>query len=129
MSADSKIPTQQWPLVDLARLEEFREFDDAQLTMTHGVLRMYLHDAPLRLAAMEQAVAAGDAAALYKAVHALKGSAGNVGALALENLCLPLEAPSGRGIVPPDGPAQLAALRDCAGQTGQALEQLLAGWS
>ena len=126
---DSKNTAGQWPLVDLTRLEEFREFDDAQLSMTHGVLRMHLHDAPLRLDAMEDAIAKSDAAALYKAVHALKGAAGNVGALALEALCVPLEAPAGRGVVPTDSMAQLAALRECSEKTGLELTRLLADWA
>jgi CheY-like chemotaxis protein/HPt (histidine-containing phosphotransfer) domain-containing protein len=111
-------------LVDFARLNEFKEYDDASLSMTRGVVGMYLHDVPHRLAAMEAAIAAGDAAALYKAVHALKGSAGNVGALALETLCLDLEMGSARGQVPPGSAGQLGRLRQCADQTAQ----VLAGW-
>jgi signal transduction histidine kinase/DNA-binding NarL/FixJ family response regulator len=111
--------------VDPGRLEEFRRFDDDALSMTRGVLRMYLKDAPLRLAAMRQALGAADANALYLAVHALKGSAGNIGASALEELCRVLESPLYGAGIPDDAAVQIAAIERCTRHTGLALEQLL----
>jgi two-component system sensor histidine kinase/response regulator len=62
----------------------------------HDLLRelvaVFLEDAPRRLAAVRAAVAALDASALYKAAHALKGSAGNFGAAEVVSRALQLEA-------------------------------------
>ena len=93
--------------------------------MTRGVISLYLQDAPLRLAEIEQAFSSHDAEALYRATHALKGAAGNVGAVAIEALCAPLEEASSNGVVPDDSAQLLAALRDCAAQTTQAFAQLI----
>ena len=79
-------------LMDFARLEEFREFDDAALTMTHQVTALFLADTPPRLQAIADALAAQDAPALAAAAHALKGSAGNVGAVALQREAGALES-------------------------------------
>ena len=93
-------------LIDFARLEEFREFDDAALTMTHQVMALFLADTPPRLQAIADALAAQDAPALAAAAHALKGSAGNVGAVALQREAGALESRA-RGGVPDDAPQRL----------------------
>ena len=51
----------------------------------------YLDSTPGLLAAMRQAVAAGDAAGLQRAAHTLKTGSANMGALALAALCKELE--------------------------------------
>lgn len=79
-------------IMDFTRLEEFREFDDEQLTMTREVIGLFLADTPARLQAIAGAVAAADAEALATAAHALKGAAGNVGATALHLAAGELEA-------------------------------------
>ncbi|MFC5500236.1 response regulator [Caenimonas terrae] len=92
-------------LVDFARLEEFRDYDDEALTMTSEVIALFRADAPLRLDAIGSAIAAGDGPALAQAAHALKGSAANVGAAAIGQVAGELEALS-----PQQVPAQAAAL-------------------
>ncbi|HSI54731.1 MAG TPA: response regulator, partial [Ramlibacter sp.] len=61
------------PLMDFSRLEEFKEFDDEDLTMTREVIALFVKDTPSRLEAMDQAAQAQDAPALARAAHALKG--------------------------------------------------------
>jgi signal transduction histidine kinase/DNA-binding response OmpR family regulator len=78
-------------LMDFARLEEFREFDDEELTMTREVIGLFLADTPQRLQAIDAAVAARDAEALSQAAHAVKGSSGNVGAVAIHEAAGELE--------------------------------------
>lgn len=51
--------------------------DDALMA---EVLQLFLEDLPVRLAAIEAAVTAGNADALRTAAHALRGAAGNVSA-------------------------------------------------
>jgi signal transduction histidine kinase/DNA-binding response OmpR family regulator len=108
------------PLMDFSRLEEFREFDDADLTMTRDVIALFTADTPPRLDALEAAVAAGDADALARAAHALKGGAGNVGAKAIQQHADALEAAAKEGM-PADASQRVAKLRGLWGETRAAL--------
>ncbi len=110
--------------MDFARLEEFREFDDAALTMTHQVMALFLADTPPRLQAIADALAAQDAPALAAAAHALKGSAGNVGAVALQREAGALESRA-RGGFPDDAAQRLQALREF----WEATRAALASWA
>ncbi|MDP2321710.1 MAG: response regulator [Acidobacteriota bacterium] len=56
------------------------------------MLQLFREDLPVRLAAIEQAVTAGDAPALRSAAHALNGSAANLSAIALFESASALEA-------------------------------------
>ena len=111
------------PLMDFARLEEFKEFDDAQLTMTREVIGLFLADTPPRLDALAQAVLARDAGALARAAHALKGGASNVGAKAIQQHADALEAAALEGM-PDDADQRVAKLRELWEETRVAL----AGW-
>jgi CheY-like chemotaxis protein/HPt (histidine-containing phosphotransfer) domain-containing protein len=111
------------PLMDFARLEEFREFDDDEQTMTREVIDLFLSDTPPRLAAMRAAIDAGDAGALTRAAHALKGGASNIGAKAIQQHADALEAAS-REAMPEDAQLRVAKLAELWEQTREAL----AGW-
>ncbi len=106
--------------MDFGRLNEFREFDDEDLRMTREVVSLFVNDAPLRLQAIAAAVAANDAQALSRAVHALKGAASNVGAAAMHAVCIGLEA---EAQVPPDAGARLDQLHELWQETRSALEK------
>jgi signal transduction histidine kinase/DNA-binding response OmpR family regulator len=108
------------PLMDFSRLEEFREFDDADLTMTREVIALFTADTPPRLEALAAAVAAGDADALARAAHALKGGAGNVGAKAIQQHADALEAAAKEGM-PADASQRVAKLRELWDETRAAL--------
>ncbi len=107
-------------LMDFSRLEEFREFDDEDQSMTREVVGMFVADAPRRLSAIEAAIAADDAAALSVAAHALKGAASNIGAAALQTVCERLEEDA-REAVPADAAARLRHLQQLWVQTQGAL--------
>ena len=98
------------PAMDFGRLEEFREFDDEELSMTREVIGLFVADTPQRLAAIATAIAAGDAQALASAAHALKGAAGNVGAVALHQAGGELENLA-REAMPPDAAQRSVALQ------------------
>ena len=68
-------------LMDWSRLEQFKEFDDDDRTMTREVIALFVADVPQRAADVLEALQASDSAALSHAAHALKGAASNVGAL------------------------------------------------
>jgi HPt (histidine-containing phosphotransfer) domain-containing protein len=111
------------PLVmDYARLEEFREFDDEELTMTREVIGLFLSDTPARLQAIDAALAARDAGALADAAHALKGSSGNVGAIAIHEAAGELETLAKAGW-PADAAGRAQRLHALWEQTRVAVER------
>jgi HPt (histidine-containing phosphotransfer) domain-containing protein len=68
--------------------------------MTREVIALFLADTPPRLEAIANALAARDADALALAAHALKGSAANVGAVAMQREAASLEALAREGLSP-----------------------------
>jgi signal transduction histidine kinase/DNA-binding response OmpR family regulator len=116
-------PAPDAPLMDFSRLEEFKEFDDEQLTMTREVVALFMADTPPRLDAIAGAVVAQDAIALSRAAHALKGGAGNVGAKAIQQHADALEASAKDGM-PADVDKRVAKLRELWDET----RAVLAGW-
>jgi two-component system, sensor histidine kinase and response regulator len=74
--------------LDEARLLERVGGDRRALT---GVARIFLADAPRRLAQIKRAIAAGDAKALRAAAHALKGAASNFTPLGATETALELQ--------------------------------------
>jgi CheY-like chemotaxis protein/HPt (histidine-containing phosphotransfer) domain-containing protein len=111
------------PLMDFSRLEEFREFDDDELSMTREVIGLFLADTPPRLASMDEAQRQGDAAALAKTAHALKGGASNIGAKAIQQHADALES-AAKEAMPVDADKRIAKLRELWEQTRGVLE----GW-
>jgi CheY-like chemotaxis protein len=88
-----------------------------------GLVELFLREAPARLARIRAALEQADAQALRAAAHALKGSAGTLGACGVQDLCGELEelAESGRL----DGAAELVqALEAAVERTGPALQEL-----
>jgi signal transduction histidine kinase/CheY-like chemotaxis protein/HPt (histidine-containing phosphotransfer) domain-containing protein len=110
-------------LMDFSRLQEFREFDDEELTMTREVIALFRNDTPARLASLQAALAGSDAQLLSAAAHALKGSAGNVGASALHEAAGELERLARDGW-PADAGERVAQLERLWEGTREAIE----GW-
>jgi HPt (histidine-containing phosphotransfer) domain-containing protein len=71
------------------------------------LVRVYLEDAPQRIAAIETAAASGNAAAQVAPAHTLKSSSANIGATALSELARGIEHAARAGV--PTGPAEIAA--------------------
>ena len=109
-------------ILNVARLQEFREFDDEELSMTREVISMFMADVPLRLEAIAKAIGANDAPSLVRAAHALRGSAGNIGATAFQEQAHTLEEQAGAGL-PSDAALRLSQLHDLWEKTRLALEQ------
>jgi signal transduction histidine kinase/CheY-like chemotaxis protein/HPt (histidine-containing phosphotransfer) domain-containing protein len=68
--------------IDEARLAELKEFDP-ELAVIRDAIGLLAEQAPVHIASMQTAREQGDKALLAKEAHALKGSAANVGAVAL----------------------------------------------
>ena len=104
-------------LMDIERLAQFREFDDEHLTMTREVIGLFIADASQRLDVIEQSIRASDPVALAWATHALAGATGNVGAIAMQAVCIQLELTARTGCVPADAAQQLVKLQSYWTQT------------
>ncbi len=112
-------------LMDWSRLEQFKEFDDDDRTMTREVIALFVSDAPHRIEDIRTALAAFDSTELSRAAHALKGAASNVGAEALNDACFALEQSCLQGQWPADAAHQVTLLAALAEQTRAALD----GWA
>jgi signal transduction histidine kinase/CheY-like chemotaxis protein/HPt (histidine-containing phosphotransfer) domain-containing protein len=118
--ADISMPME---LVDFGRLNDFKEFDDSQLSMTREVIGLLFNEVPLQLAAIERAISKDDAAGLSSAAHSLRGAASNVGAVTVQHLCSVLERSTLElQAVPGDAGGCLVALRIAWNRTRPLLE-------
>jgi CheY-like chemotaxis protein len=104
-------------LIDWGRLAQFKEFDDAALSMTREVIALFMHDAPERVEAIQHALRDCDSAALSLAAHALKGAASNVGAIHVAQACTELEQSCLQSQWPQDAAAQVAQIALLAEKT------------
>jgi HPt (histidine-containing phosphotransfer) domain-containing protein len=85
MSSAAARPQHEQPAVDpeaLARLERF-----GGQALLREMATLYLASAPERIAAVEAALAADDVVAAEYALHSLKSSSAQLGALRLARLC------------------------------------------
>ncbi len=111
-------------LMDWSRLEQFKEFDDQERSMTREVVALFITDAPKRAQDLVSAVATGDAEVLSRAAHALKGAASNVGASALTEACFVLEHACTQGF-PAQAAVQVAHICNIEEKT----RNVIAKWS
>jgi signal transduction histidine kinase/DNA-binding response OmpR family regulator len=109
-------------VLDDSRLLEFIEFDDEERSMTREVVALFIKDAPMRIRAIEQAAATADLQSLSREAHSLKGSASNIGAVALYTVCARIEADAISGCVNATTD-QVAQLQNLWVKTGAALDQ------
>ena len=110
-------------LVDFDRLNDFKEFDDPQLSMTREVIGLLFSEVPVQLAAIERAILKGYVAGLIRAAHSLRGAASNVGAVTVQHLCSVLERGTlEQQAVPRDASGCLVALRIAWSRTRPLLE-------
>ena len=85
------------PVVEPAAVDRLRRLGGAQLV--RQMLDLYLVQGPKRILTLLEGADAGDADSVERAAHTLKSSAGNVGALRLQQTAEGLEAAAGAGIV------------------------------
>jgi HPt (histidine-containing phosphotransfer) domain-containing protein len=93
-----------------------RDVFDALVDMTGGEMEFvdelvdtYLDDGQQQVAALHDAIATGDTAALVRPAHSLKSNSLNVGAMELGGLCRELEEIARSGAVP-DAAGRVAAI-------------------
>lgn len=85
--------------IDHAALNALLDMVGGDEAFLNEMIDTYFDDTPALLAAMRQALAAGDSVALRRSAHALKSNSANFGALRLEELCRTLEELASTGAV------------------------------
>lgn len=75
-------------VLDMQVVEELMSLsDDGDPELLLDLIQLFLDDGPAKVAAIEQGLAHGDFEQMERAAHALKGSAGNLGARLLQGVC------------------------------------------
>ncbi|MDE3245519.1 MAG: Hpt domain-containing protein, partial [Acidobacteriota bacterium] len=83
-----------------SQLQQLLDLDDGKTTLLCEMATMFRAEAPRRLAAIQEGLEAGDAAAVGEAAHALKGASGLMGAQAVFDLARDLEMKAKTGALP-----------------------------
>jgi HPt (histidine-containing phosphotransfer) domain-containing protein len=80
------------PALDPVVLENLRQLTPpGEPDVLNEVLQLFLDDVPARIERLRAAWQGGDAVAVQRAAHSLKGSAGNIGATDLLGVCRQLD--------------------------------------
>jgi HPt (histidine-containing phosphotransfer) domain-containing protein len=80
------------PALDPAVLESLRQLTSpGEPDVLKEVLELFLEDVPRRIERIRSSWQTGNAAELHRAAHSLKGSAGNIGAHELLDVCRQLD--------------------------------------
>lgn len=70
------------PVVDPQSIQNLRELNPGDNDeFLREIIGIYLEDTPLRLAELDQSLAAGDVPKFTRAAHSVKGSSANIGAM------------------------------------------------
>jgi HPt (histidine-containing phosphotransfer) domain-containing protein len=83
------------PVLDAEALQRLIGFGGPKLV--RGMVELFLKNAPVKVAEAREALDCGDAAALRAALHGLKSSAGQLGAITVFNACIAGEELASRG--------------------------------
>ena len=89
-------------IVDPNAIDRLRGFGGPGLV--RGMIQLFLSNAPLKAADAREALDCGDSAALRAALHALKSSAGQLGAQSVYQACIEGEELASRGELVPCAP-------------------------
>ncbi|HJQ18783.1 MAG TPA: Hpt domain-containing protein [Gemmatimonadaceae bacterium] len=89
----------QTAIVDEAAVERLKGFGGVKLV--RGMVELFVQNAPVRASEAREAFDCGDAAALRAALHALKSSAGQLGASSVYAACIAGEELASRGELGP----------------------------
>jgi len=114
------------PMLDDASIAALRDPElggDPEFLME--VVEAFMGDTPPRLEALRASLAGGDAEAIGRAAHSLKGSSGNFGALRMQTLCADIERLSRAGELEPLE-SLVAQLEAEYGRVADRLQELVA---
>jgi HPt (histidine-containing phosphotransfer) domain-containing protein len=98
------------PVLDPAVIDTLRQLTvPGEPDVLEEVLKLFLEEAPARLSKLRNAWEARDIQSVQRMAHSLKGSAGNIGATALFEICKQLDS-AGRPAVVVDTGSLIDAL-------------------
>jgi HPt (histidine-containing phosphotransfer) domain-containing protein len=109
----------------LARLRRLRGEDESDIVAE--LAGMFLEDARSRLVAVEEALQKGDAPAVERAAHTLKGGSGSMGARGMSGLCAQLQDIGASGDLS-QGSELLGRIREELGRVERVLEAEVSGF-
>lgn len=112
------------PVLDPHAIAALRELNPGDDSFLRDLIQIFLEDAPLRLAEIEESLTRGDSRKLTIAAHSLKGSSANFGAEQFRNRCEEIEH-SGRLGELDAVPARLPALKEEYARVAAELRSLL----
>jgi HPt (histidine-containing phosphotransfer) domain-containing protein len=118
----NQTPPPPIPLLDVQGTLNRLKGDTAFLETLFGV---YVEDLPLKLAALEAALAQSDISVMQRTAHSLKGASATVGALALRDAAFAMET-AGRDADLALAAELLPGLKRLAGETITAITAVLA---
>lgn len=76
------------PALDPLVIESLRQLTPpGEPDVLAEILELFLEETPKRISALQTALEAGDASQAARAAHSLKGSAGNIGASVMFDIC------------------------------------------
>ena len=113
--------------VDLEALTRLRRLQgEGEPDIVAELADMFLQDARSRLEAVEEALQKGDAPAVERVAHTLKGGSGSMGAKGMFGLCAQLEEVGASGELSP-GSELLGRIREELERVARALEAEVSG--
>jgi HPt (histidine-containing phosphotransfer) domain-containing protein len=93
------------PVLDPDVIESLRQLTPkGEPDVLKELLTLFLEDAPARIEKLRAGWQAGDAVAVQRAAHSMKGSSGNIGATQLYAVCSRLDAQGRSGDLAPLAP-------------------------
>jgi HPt (histidine-containing phosphotransfer) domain-containing protein len=93
------------PVLDPAVINTLRQLTvPGEPDVLTDVLKLFLDEVPARIGRLRNAFAAGDIEGVHRAAHSLKGSAGNIGAQAMFEVCKQLDGIGKSGGLQAAGP-------------------------
>jgi HPt (histidine-containing phosphotransfer) domain-containing protein len=95
--------------IDRAVFDALVDMTGGEMDFVDELVDTYVDDGQQQVAALRDAIAAGDTAALVRPAHSLKSNSLNVGAMDLGGLCRELEEQARGGEVP-DAAERVAAI-------------------
>lgn len=99
------------PVIDLQSIENLRSLNPGDNDeFLREIVAIYLEDTPLRIAELEQSLAANDVPKFTRAAHSVKGSSANLGAMTVRAVAEQLEHRSAKEGIE-DVAALLASLK------------------
>lgn len=80
------------PVIDAQSIENLRSLNPGDNDeFLREIIGIYMEDTPLRIAELEQSLAAGDVSKFTRAAHSIKGSSANLGAMGVRAVAEQLE--------------------------------------